>query len=211
MKINEIYYSIQGEGTAAGLSCVFIRASYCNLRCNWCDTSYAFYEGEELSVDAICAQVAAFACRMVAITGGEPLLHKEVYPLMTRLLDDGYRVLLETSGSLAIDAVDSRATIILDIKCPGSGMNHAIRWENLAALKPQDEVKFVISDRADFEWAKTVINQNPTLRDKTILFSPVFDRLEPRLLAEWIIQENLSVRLNMQLHKIIWEPDRRGV
>jgi 7-carboxy-7-deazaguanine synthase len=211
MKINEIFKSIQGEGTAAGLPCTFVRTTFCNLRCRWCDTGYAFYDGEEQSVEAILTTVNALSCRWVAITGGEPLLQDEVYPLMTRLLDGGYQVLVETSGSLPIDRVDPRAIIILDVKCPGSGMSHTIVWENLAKLKPTDEIKFVITDQNDFEWAKTVLKQNPTLNDKTVLFSPVFDKVEPCQLAEWILKENLPVRLNMQLHKFIWAPDRRGV
>ena len=211
MKINEIFKSIQGEGTAAGLPCTFVRTTFCNLRCHWCDTSYAFYDGEEKSVAAIIAAVDALSCNLVAITGGEPLLQEEIYPLMTALLDHGYRVLIETSGSIPIDMVDPRTTVVLDLKCPGSGMSHTIVWENLAKLKPNDEVKFVIADHNDFEWAKTVLKQNPTLNDKTILFSPVFDTIGPSQLAEWILKENLPVRLNMQLHKLIWAPETRGV
>jgi len=211
LKINEIFKSIQGEGKAAGLPCVFIRTTFCNLRCRWCDTAYAFYDGEEQSIDAIVEMVRGYHCRLVEITGGEPLLQKEIHPLMTQLLDEGYQVLLETSGSLPVDTVDPRVRIILDLKCPGSEMNHAIHWPNLSALKPDDEVKFVIADRTDFDWAKAVVNQHPALADKTILLSPVFDQLDPARLAEWILEENLPVRLNMQVHKIIWAPEMRVV
>jgi len=211
MKINEIFKSIQGEGAATGLPCVFVRTAFCNLRCRWCDTAYAFYDGEEQSIDSIVATVSGMNCRLVEITGGEPLLQKEVHPLMTRLLDEGYQVLLETSGSLPIHSVDPRVKIILDLKCPGSDMNHTIHWPNLAQLKPNDEVKFVIAHRDDFDWAKSVVHQHPALSDKTILFSPVFGELAPAELAEWILKEDLSVRLNMQIHKMIWAPTTQGV
>ncbi len=211
MKINEIFKSIQGESSFAGMPCVFIRTTFCNLRCRWCDTAYAFYDGEEQSIDAILTQVRAYQCRLIEITGGEPLLQKEVYPLMTALLDEGFHVLVETSGSLPICQVDPRAIVIMDIKCPGSGMNHTIHWENLAGLRPHDEVKFVIADQNDYEWAKSVLIQNPILRDRTILFAPVFGELDPCLLSEWILQDNLPVRLNLQMHKFIWNPAMKGV
>lgn len=211
MKINEIFKSIQGEGSAAGIPCVFIRTTFCNLRCRWCDTAYAFYDGEEKTIDAIIAQVRAYQTPLVEITGGEPLLQKEVYPLVTRLLDEGFRVLIETSGSLPINLLDPRAIVIMDLKPPGSAMSHTICWENLAWLKPDDEVKFVISDRNDFEWAKSVLAENRSLNDRTILFSPVTDEMDVRVLSEWILKENLPVRLNLQLHKIIWDKEMKGV
>ncbi len=211
MKINEIYKSIQGESSFAGLPCVFVRTTFCNLRCRWCDTSYAFYEGAEESLDSIFATIQSYQCRLVEITGGEPLLQKEVAPLITRLLDAEYQVLIETSGSLPISQVDSRAIIIMDLKTPGSGMNHTIHWENLAHLKPHDEVKFVIADRSDFEWAKSVWEQHATLQKRTILFAPVSGELSPRQLSEWILESNLPVRLNLQIQKLIWDPTMRAI
>jgi 7-carboxy-7-deazaguanine synthase len=211
MKINEIYKSIQGEGSFAGLPCVFVRTTFCNLRCRWCDTAYAFYEGEEKNIDAIIGQVRAYETPLVEITGGEPLVQKEVYLLVTRLLDEGFRVLIETGGSLPINLLDPRAIVIMDLKPPGSGMTHTICWENLAWLKLNDEVKFVISDQNDFEWAKSVLNENPSLNNRTILFSPVAGEMDVRKLSEWILKENLPVRLNIQLHKLIWDKESRGV
>jgi 7-carboxy-7-deazaguanine synthase len=211
MKINEIFKSIQGESTFAGHPCVFIRTTFCNLRCRWCDTAYAFFEGEEKTLDAIVKHVREFQTPLVEITGGEPLLQKEVYPLATRLLDEGFRVLIETGGSLPINLLDPRAIVIMDLKPPSSGMSHTIDWRNIAWLKPQDEVKFVISDPNDFEWAKSVIAENPALNNRALHFSPVFGELEPRTLSEWILKENLPVRLNLQLHKLIWNKEMRGV
>lgn len=211
MKINEIFKSIQGESSYAGLPCVFIRTTFCNLRCRWCDTTYAFHEGEERSIESILQEVRRFGCRLVELTGGEPLLQKEIYLLLERLLDEGYLVLIETSGSVPIDPVDPRAVVIMDIKCPGSGMSHANRWENLERLRDRDEVKFVIADRDDFDWAKEIVARYPSLRGKAVLFSPVFGRLDPQQLADWILQENLPVRFQLQLHKYIWDPQMRGV
>ncbi len=211
MKINEIFKSIQGESSYAGLPCIFIRATSCNLRCGWCDTSYAFYEGKDWSIEAVLEEVRRLGCRYVEITGGEPLLQDEVYPLLKILLNEGYHVLVETSGSLPINQIDPRAIIVMDIKCPGSGMQHAVHWENIKWLKNRDEVKFVIADRNDFDWTKEVLTQHPELYGKTILFSPVFGRMDPRHLAEWILEENLPVRLQLQLHKYIWDPEMRGV
>lgn len=211
MKVNEIFKSIQGESSYAGLPCVFVRTTYCNLRCNWCDTTYAFHEGTERSVKSILEEVRGYRCGLVELTGGEPLLHEEIYPLIAALLEEGHRVLIETSGSVPIDRVDPRAVIILDIKCPGSGMSHTVCWENLKRLKGGDEVKFVIADRADYDWAKEVLSQHPELSGRTVLFSPVFDRIEPRALAEWILEDRLPVRFQLQLHKYIWDPQMRGV
>ncbi|MEK7286777.1 MAG: radical SAM protein [Nitrospirota bacterium] len=211
MKINEIYKSIQGESSFAGAPCVFVRTTFCNLRCRWCDSAYAFFEGDEQTLDTIISHVRSFKTPLVEITGGEPLLQEEVYPLVTRLLDEGFRVLIETSGSLPINRLDPRAIVIMDIKPPGSAMSHTIHWKNLAYLKAEDEVKFVISDRNDFEWAKSVIQENPLLNNRRCNFSPVFGELPPRLLTEWILQENMNVCLNLQLHKLIWDKEMRGV
>jgi len=211
MKINEIYKSIQGESTYAGQPCVFIRTTGCNLRCEWCDTTHAFYEGREMTVEAVLAQVEASACRLVELTGGEPLLQKEAPSLVKKLLDSGYTVLIETSGSLDIRSMDPRAIMIMDVKCPGSGMSDAMRWENIEVLRPRDQVKFVIKDRSDYDWAAEVLAKYPVLSEHVVLFSPVFGVLDPRLLADWILEDGRAVQLQLQIHKYIWHPEARGV
>jgi len=211
MKINELFYSIQGESTYAGRPCVFIRTTGCHLRCEWCDTAHAFYEGEEMGLDAVIEQVRAYGCPLVELTGGEPLLQRETPMLVTRLLNEGYTVLVETSGSLDIRLLDPRAIVIMDIKCPGSGMTQAMRWDNLDALKPIDEIKFVIQDRADYDWAASIVARHQLDRRCPILFSPVFGVLDPQLLAGWLLADRLPARLQLQQHKYIWEPDTRGV
>lgn len=210
MKISELFYSIQGESTYAGRPCVFIRTTGCHLRCEWCDTAYAFYDGEEMTVDAILERVRNYGCPLVELTGGEPLLQRETPMLVTRLLDEGYTVLVETSGSLDIRILDPRAIVIMDIKCPGSGMTKAMRWDNLEALKPMDEIKFVIKDRPDYEWAATIVTRHDLGRCP-VLFSPVFGVLESHTLAKWLLDDRLPVRLQLQQHKYIWEPQTRGV
>ncbi len=211
VKINEIFKSIQGESSFSGLPFVFVRTTGCNLRCRWCDTAHAFDEGAAQSVSEVLTAVRRFGCRHVEITGGEPLLQEEVYPLVQTLLDEGHAVLIETGGSLPIDRLDPRAVVILDIKCPASGMEHTVLWENLDRLKGQDEVKFVITNRDDYDWAVGVIARYPALQRQTILFSPVFNEMEPRALAEWILADGLPVRLQLQMHKYIWDPAMRGV
>ncbi len=211
MKIHEIYQSIQGESSYAGQACVFIRTTGCNLRCRWCDTTHAFYEGEELSLETILQKVRAFGCPCVELTGGEPLLQAESLPLISALVEEGYRVLIETGGSLPIKRIDPRAVIILDIKCPGSGMTDTILWENLQDLKDTDEVKFVIANQADFDWAKRKLNEHPSLHNKIVHFSPVFGEMDPKQLAASILKERLPVRLQMQIHKYIWDASATGV
>ncbi len=211
MKISEIYQSIQGESSYAGLPCVFIRTSGCNLRCRWCDTEHAFEEGQDCSVESILKTVATFGCHFVELTGGEPLVQEESLTLITALLDAGYLFLLETSGAILIDRVDQRATIILDVKCPGSGMSEQMLWENLGHLKGQDELKFVISDQADYDWAKAVLRRYPFLQDRMIHFSPVFGEMDPQTLAASILKDRLPVRLQLQIHKYIWDPSTLGV
>jgi len=211
MKINEIYKSIQGESTYAGRPCIFIRTTGCNLRCDWCDTPHAFEEGREMTLEAILARVECLDCRLVELTGGEPLLQKEAPGLVTKLLDRGHTVLIETSGSLDIRPIDPRAVLVMDIKCPGSGMSGAMRWDNLSVLKPSDQVKFVIKDRADYDWAAGILDRYPRLNERTVLFSPVFGVMDPRLLADWILEDGLPVHLQLQLHKYIWHPEARGV
>ncbi len=210
--VHEIYRSIQGESTFAGLPCTFVRTTACHLRCVWCDTPHAFGQGEPMSLDTILQRVRTLGGPLVEITGGEPLLQPLVCPLMARLADEGYTVLLETSGALDISPVDRRVHIIMDLKCPGSGEVAANRWENISLLKDgHDEVKFVILDRADFDWAVDVVRSYRLHERVAVLFSPAFGQLDPAELAGWILDSGLPVRLQLQLHKYIWSPDARGV
>lgn len=210
MRITEIFYSIQGESSYAGLPCVFVRLTGCPLRCRWCDSEYTFYGGYRMTVDEVVRKVQSYGCRLVEITGGEPLVQQEVYPLTERLCDLGYTVLIETSGSLPIHQLDRRVIRIMDIKCPGSGHAHSNHWENISDLHPPDEVKFVILDRRDFDWAVDVIRTYDLSRRAGLLFSPVHGELDPRLLAEWLLESHVAARLQLQLHKYIWGPDVRG-
>ena len=211
MKINEIYLSIQGESSYAGLPCVFVRLTYCNLRCTYCDTEYAFYEGKDMTVDDVIASVLSYDCPLVEVTGGEPLLQKEVFPLMDRLIDSGRTVLLETGGSLDISPVHPRVIKILDLKCPSSGESGHNLYGNLDKLQPHDEIKFVIGTREDYLWSKETIEKFDLAARFPILFSTVFNQLEPRQLVDWVLQDNLKVRFQLQMHKYIWDPARRGV
>ncbi len=211
LKVNEIFYSIQGESTYAGLPCVFVRLTYCNLRCTYCDTAYAFYEGDELTIEEILARVEAFRCNLVEVTGGEPLVQKNSLPLLRALCDAGYEVLLETGGHMDIAPVDKRVKRIMDIKCPSSGESAKVRWQNIDLLTSEDQVKFVIGDRADFEFACDTLHKYKLNETCPVLFSPVFGQLENKTLAEWILEEHLPVRMQLQMHKYIWPPDRRGV
>ena len=212
LTVNEIFYSIQGESTRAGLPCVFVRLTACDLRCSWCDTPYAFHEGRKMSVDDVMSAVEAYGCPLVEITGGEPLLQEGVYDLMDRLLADGHTVLLETGGHRPIDRVPAQVVKIVDVKCPGSGEADKNHWANLERLAPHDEVKFVVLDRADYEFARDVVTrtQLPS-RAAAILFSPVHGVLDPKTLSEWVIADRLPVRVQLQLHKLIWSPTTRGV
>ena len=212
LTINEIFHSIQGESTHSGRPCVFVRLTACDLRCTWCDTPYAFTEGRKMSVDDIVARVDEFGCDLVEITGGEPLLQRDVYPLMRRLLDGGRTVLLETGGHLSISEVPADVIRIVDVKCPGSGESGRNYWPNLELLTRDDEVKFVIRDRADYEFAREVVHRYGLLeRARAVLFSPVHDVLPAKDLASWILADKLPVRLQLQAHKYIWGADVRGV
>ena len=211
MRITEIFHSIQGESTYAGRPCVFVRLTGCPLRCSWCDTEYAFYGGQELSDEDILSQVQAFDCSLVEVTGGEPLAQPGCFPLISKLCDAGYTVLIETSGAIDITNVDPRARVILDIKCPGSGMTDRMHWPNVQKLTAKDEAKFVLTNRADYEWARDIVAQYDLANRCTVLFSPVFGTLELRQLAEWVLADRLPVRVQTQLHKLIWTPDMRGV
>ncbi|HLA62560.1 MAG TPA: 7-carboxy-7-deazaguanine synthase QueE [Nitrospiraceae bacterium] len=211
MRITEIFHSIQGESSYAGQPCVFVRLTGCPLRCTWCDTDYAFYGGHECSIDEVLAKVQTYGCRLVEVTGGEPLVQPESLPLMTRLCDAGYTVLLETSGAVDIAPVDPRAHVILDVKCPGSGMTDRMHWPNLSQLAAKDEAKFVMADRADYDWAREILTQYDLASRCPVLFSPVFGSLDVRQLAEWTLADRLPVRFQLQMHKYIWAPDMRGV
>jgi len=212
LTVNEIFHSIQGESTRAGDRCVFVRLTACDLRCSWCDTPYAFYEGRKMSVDDVLSAVESYGCPLVEITGGEPLLQEGVYELMDRLLAAGHTVLLETGGHRPIDRVPVSVVKIVDVKCPGSGEADRNCWSNLDRLAPHDEVKFVVLDRADYEFARDVVSRTQlSSRAAAILFSPVHDVLDPRTLSEWVIADRLPVRVQLQLHKLIWSPTTRGV
>ena len=212
LKVNEIFYSIQGESTFSGRPCIFIRLTGCNLRCSYCDTKYAYEEGEYMSIDEIIDRISHYRCRLVEVTGGEPLIQEDTPDLIKRLLEIGYTVLLETNGTMDIGVVDKRCIKIMDIKCPFSGEARKNNYENIKKLSPKDEIKFVIADRRDYEFAKSVLNEwsiapfNPN----PVHFSPAYGILDPKLLSEWILKDGIDVRLNLQIHKFIWG-DKRGV
>jgi 7-carboxy-7-deazaguanine synthase len=211
LKVNEIYFSIQGESTKAGLPCVFVRLTYCNLRCTYCDTEYAFYEGTDYSIEEIILEVKKYKCRLVEITGGEPLVQEESLELMKRLCDEGFDVMLETGGSLPIKDIDKRVIIIMDLKCPSSGMLKKNLYENIDYLKPKDEVKFVIGTREDYEWSKEIVYRYELIKKYAVLFSVMFRELEHVTLVEWILEDKLDVRFQLQMHKFIWDPTTKGV
>jgi 7-carboxy-7-deazaguanine synthase len=212
LTINEIFYSIQGESTYAGRPCVFVRLTACDLRCSWCDTPYAFHEGRKQTLDQVMESVRQFDCPLVEVTGGEPLLQEGVYPLMDALLERGHTVMLETGGHRSTERVPGPVVTILDIKCPGSGEAHRNDWDNLARLRPHDEVKFVVKDRADYEYARGVIAQHGlAARAAAIHLSPVHGVLDARTLSEWVLADRLPARVQLQIHKFIWDPGTRGV
>ncbi len=211
MKVNEIFKGIQGETSYAGIPFLFVRTTGCNLRCRWCDTTYAYDEGEDYSIDEIIKVLGKYDCRNVVITGGEPLLQEETPLLAEHLIHNGYKVLVETNGSMDISGLHPEVIKILDMKCPGSGMTENILWDNLKVLSSGDEIKFIVADYNDYAWAKSVIASYNLPEICTVLIAPVFSRLDPKQVAEWIINDNLNVRLQLQLHKYIWGPDVRGV
>ena len=212
LTVNEIFHSIQGESTHAGRPCVFVRLTACDLRCTWCDTAYAFSEGRKMSIDEILAQVRSYGSPLVEVTGGEPLLQPDVYPLMRRLLDDGFEVMLETGGHISTEQVPAEVTSVIDVKCPASGESAKNHWPNLERVRARDQVKFVIQDRGDYEFARDVAARY-TLPDRAaaVLFSPVHGVLDPKALAAWILADRLPVRLQLQAHKYIWGATTRGV
>jgi 7-carboxy-7-deazaguanine synthase len=212
LTVNEIFHSIQGESSHAGRPCVFVRLTACDLRCSWCDTPYAFSEGSKMSVDEVVERVGRYGCGIVEVTGGEPLLQQDVYPLMQRLLDEGKTVMLETGGHMDVSRVPPGVIRVIDVKCPGSGESEKNHWENFDRLAAPDEVKFVIKDRADYEFARAVVRRHGlTGRCAAVLFSPVHGVMHPRQLAEWVLADGLAVRVQLQIHKYIWSPDARGV
>ncbi len=212
LTVNEIFFSIQGESTHAGQPCVFVRLTACDLRCAWCDTPYAFSEGRKQSVDDVLAQVKSFGCGLVEVTGGEPLLQEDVYLLMARLVADGFDVLLETGGHRSIARVPNGVVAIVDVKCPGSGEVDKVDWENMARLRSRDEVKFVLKDRQDYDFACGIVSRfELPARVAAVLFSPVHGVLDPRDLAAWVLADRLPVRVQLQVHKYIWGATARGV
>ncbi|MBI4466992.1 MAG: radical SAM protein [Acidobacteria bacterium] len=218
MVVTEIFKSIQGESTYAGRPCIFVRLTGCNLRCRWCDTAYAFYGGTRMGVEEVLARVREFAGEdgaripLVELTGGEPMLQPDIHALIEKLLAERYTVLIETSGERYLGSLPPEVIKIMDIKCPGSGEGGTLHPKNLGVLDRKDEIKFVIADEADYGWARDFLRAH-RLTDivDTVIFSPVFGELEPRVLSEWILRDRLPVRLGLQLHKFIWEPDTRGV
>jgi 7-carboxy-7-deazaguanine synthase len=212
LTINEIFHSIQGESSHAGRPCVFVRLTACDLRCTWCDTAYAFHEGRKMAVDEVVEQVEAYHCPVVEVTGGEPLLQADVYPLMDRLLETGKTVLIETGGHRSIADVPEQVIRIVDVKCPASGESEKNHWPNLDMLRAHDEVKFVIQDRVDYDFAREVVARHDLVeRCAAVLFSPVHGVMDPKTLAAWILEDRLGVRLQLQAHKYIWGAHARGV
>lgn len=212
LTINEIFHSIQGESTFAGQPCVFVRLTACDLRCRWCDTPYAFHEGRKMSIDEVLTSVERYRCGTVEVTGGEPLLQADVYPLMERLLESGKTVLLETGGHRSIKDVPPGVIRVVDIKCPGSGESAHNDWTNLASLRASDQVKFVVADREDYEFARDVtLREQLATRCAAVLFSPVHGEMTPKALSEWVLEDRLPVRVQVQLHKYIWGAEVRGV
>jgi 7-carboxy-7-deazaguanine synthase len=211
LTVNEVFFSIQGEGTRAGEPCVFVRLTGCPLRCRWCDTAYAFHEGTRRSEEDVIREIEGHPTRLVQLTGGEPLAQAAAFPFVARLLDAGFRVLVETSGHILTEGLDPRAVVVLDVKAPGSGEAHRMEWRNLDLLRATDEVKFVIADRADFEYARDVLRERSLPGRCTVLFSPVHGVLDPGQLARWILDEGVPARLQVQLHKYLWPGVERGV
>jgi 7-carboxy-7-deazaguanine synthase len=204
LRLTEIFFSLQGEASRAGLPTVFVRLTGCPLRCTWCDTTYSFTGGEAVSVESVLAEVAKYPARQVCVTGGEPLAQKECLPLLAALCDAGYDVSLETSGALDIAAVDPRVSRIMDLKAPDSGESARNRWENLACLTPRDEIKIVVASRTDYEWARAALREHGLDALCPVLFSPAAGNIEPAALADWILADGLNVRFQLQLHKLLW-------
>ena len=211
IKINEIYYSIQGESSFSGLPCVFVRFTYCNLRCSYCDTEHAFYEGKDMEISEILKKVKTYDCNLVEVTGGEPLFQKNCIILLEKLIEKKYEVLLETSGSLSIEDVPKKVVNIIDFKCPSSKMMKKNLWDNIKYLKKIDEVKFVIGDSKDYKWSKGIIKKYNLNKRCSILFSPLYGKIKPKVIVKWMLEDNIDARFQIQLHKEIWDKDKRSV
>ena len=211
LKINEIYYSIQGESSYMGVPCIFIRLTYCNLRCTYCDSEYTFHDGNDMTINEIINEIKKYQCNLVEVTGGEPLFQKGCIDLLQKLIDFKYNVLLETSGSLSIKDVPKKVINIIDFKCPSSNMKKKNHWENIQFIKPQDEIKFVIGNKEDYEWAKEKIQQYNLTNKCTVLMSPTYKEIKPKTITKWILNDNLDVKFQIQLHKEIWKDETRGV
>ena len=211
LKVNEIYKSIQGESTFSGLPCIFIRLTFCNLRCSYCDTEYAFHEGTDMQISDIIKKVNQLNCNLVEVTGGEPLVQDGCIDLLESLISNGNKILIETGGALTIEKIPAEVTIILDIKCPSSDMCDKNLWSNIDLIKKTDEIKFVIGDKKDYEWSKNIIKEYNLLNKCKVLFSPVYNKIESKEMVEWILKDNLNVRFQTQLHKSIWPSNTKGV
>jgi 7-carboxy-7-deazaguanine synthase len=211
LTVNEVFFSIQGEGTRAGLPCVFVRLTGCPLRCAWCDTAYAFHEGSERTDDELLAAVRTYPSRLLCLTGGEPLAQPPAFPLVKCLVESGFEVLVETSGSVSLEGLDPRAVVIMDVKAPGSSESARMHWPNLDRLEAKDEAKFVLADRADYEWSRDLVAARRLAERCHVLFAPVHGALEPALLARWILDDGLPVRLQVQLQKYLWPGVVRGI
>lgn len=211
LRLTEIFYSIQGESSFIGMPCIFIRTTGCDLRCKWCDTEYAFYGGKKRTISEIITYIQKWPCKLVELTGGEPLLQKNLPTLAEILLDNKYTVLIETGGHRDVSVLDRRVIKIMDVKCPGSGESDKNLWQNFDYLEAKDQVKFVIKDRTDYEWAKEVMQKYKLENGPHLLFSPVFAVMDYQALASWILQDSLNARMQLQLHKFIWHPDAIGV
>ena len=211
IKVNEIYFSIQGESTHAGRPCIFIRLTYCNLRCTYCDTEYAFYKGKDMEIYEIIEELQQWNCQLIEVTGGEPLFQDECINLLDELLKENYEVTLETGGSLPICNVPEKVIKIVDFKCPSSGMKKNNLWSIIDDLQIHDEVKFVIGNREDYEWTKEKITEYFLNEKCTVLVSPIFNKIDPKIIVEWILADSLPVRMQIQIHKYIWNPSSKGV
>ncbi len=211
LRVIEVYTSVQGESTWAGVPCTFVRLAGCNLRCTWCDSEFTFTGGEHRSIDSVIAEVSAAGVHLVEVTGGEPLVHRQAIPLMQRLVDAGHTVLLETSGSISIAEVPDPVHVILDLKAPDSGEDHANLWENVALLRPHHEIKLVLASRRDYEWARRVIGEHDLASRSTVVLSPAWGLLDAAELVDWMLADQVPARLGLQLHKVVWDRDARGV
>lgn len=211
LNVSEIFRSIQGEGSRAGTPCVMIRLSGCNLNCKWCDTAYAREGGQTMTLEEILRAVAAYSCRLVELTGGEPLIQENSAELLKKLCDVGYRTLLETNGAVDVGQVDPRVVKIMDVKCPSSGHSNDMLWDNIRYLGPDDEVKFVLADREDYDYARRVVEKYSLASKMTVIFSPVYGLMSYQDIAKWILEDGVDVRMGLQLHKIIWPEATRGV